>query len=220
MAMYEVDRSLMGGMLEIKGSLYLRSNHMHYDKRTMVSGWHQSREAEPKDYDVGEVPLGKKNLSYSSYRRFGNADSEDWNTTTQQHLSQVKLKDVYKVREVPKKIINEDNIGILDIKRQTGCPEKGFGAVLPHHSKDHMKMHLDTTYDTDYVAPHPYTTTLKISEVPNYSAAYKKCHSQFTDPADYRRHSRNTWQDESGLYANSQMKQLLFKPTDHITPKM
>lgn len=37
---------------------------------------HQNREAEPKDYDVSEVPLGKKNLCHSSYRRFGNSDSE------------------------------------------------------------------------------------------------------------------------------------------------
>lgn len=37
---------------------------------------HQSREAEPKDYDVNEAPLGKKNLCHSTYRRFGNVSSE------------------------------------------------------------------------------------------------------------------------------------------------
>ncbi|XP_072263149.1 cilia- and flagella-associated protein 95 isoform X2 [Pyxicephalus adspersus] len=218
MAMYVMDGTLRGEMLERKGSLYLRSNHMHYNKSTMVTGWHQNREAEPKDYDVGEAPVGKKNLCHSSYRRFGNVDAEDWNTTTQQHLSQINLKDEYQVRELPKPMINKDNIGILDIRRQTGCPDKGFGAVLPHHSQDHKKIHLDTTYIRDYVAPYPYTTTLKVQEVPDNSAAYKKCHSQFTDTADYRRHGRNTWQDESGLYANRQIKQLVLKPSCPITP--
>lgn len=42
---------------------------------------------------------------------------QDWITTTHQHLSQIQLKDEYQVKEVPKKMINEDNIGILDIKR-------------------------------------------------------------------------------------------------------
>ncbi|KAM5192544.1 cilia- and flagella-associated protein 95 [Mantella aurantiaca] len=220
LAMYMEESAFMGDLLERKGSLYLRSHHMHYDKRTMVSGWHQNREAEPKDYDVCEAPVGKKNLCHSSYRRFGNADTKDWNTTTQQHLSQIQLKDEYQVKEVPKKMLNEDNISILDIRRSTGCPEKGFGAVLPRHSKDHMKIHLDTTYATDYMVPYPCTTAFKVPEVPNYTAAYKKCHSQFTDSADYRRRGRNTWQDESGMYANSQMKRLVFKPACPITPHL
>ena len=46
------------------------------------------------------------------------------------------------------------------------------------------------------------------------SLALKKCHSQFTDTADYRRPGRNTWQDESGLYANSHFKAELYVKTD------
>ncbi|KAG9467178.1 hypothetical protein GDO78_015466 [Eleutherodactylus coqui] len=139
MAMYVLDGSFRGDALERKGSLYLRSSHMQYDKPTKVSGWHQSREAEPKDYDVNEAPLGKKNLSHSTYRRFGNVTSEDWNTITEQQLSQVHLKGDYEVRDVPKRMVNEDNLEILSFKRQTGLPD-AFVAVLPHHSKDHNKM--------------------------------------------------------------------------------
>lgn len=40
----------------------------------------------------------------------------------------------------------------------------------------------------------------------NKTIANKKCHSQFTDTVDYRRPGRNTWQDESGVYANSMFK--------------
>lgn len=39
MAVYMMDSAIRGDMLEKKGSLYLRSKHMHYDKHTMVSGW-------------------------------------------------------------------------------------------------------------------------------------------------------------------------------------
>ena len=51
---------------------------------------------------------------------------------------------------------------------------------------------------------------------PDKSAAYRKCHSQFTDTADYRRPGRNTWQDESGVYSNTHYKQQVLKPTNPI----
>ncbi|XP_073508754.1 cilia- and flagella-associated protein 95 isoform X2 [Phyllobates terribilis] len=219
MAIYVMDDSIISRGMERKGSLYLRSNHMHYDKPTKVSGWHQSREAEPKDYDVNEAPLGKKNLSQSTYRRFGNVTSEDWHTTTEHQLSQVHLKGDYEGRDVGKQMVNEDNLDTLNLKRQTGLPDSGFGAVLPHHNKPHNKMHLITTYGIDYMVPFRYTTFPKVPEVPNYSA-FKKCHSQFTDTADYRRHGRNTWQDESGIYTNREVRQKVFKPTCPITPHL
>ncbi|XP_075684077.1 cilia- and flagella-associated protein 95 [Rhinoderma darwinii] len=220
MAMYVTDDSFRRDMLERKGSLYLRSNHMHYDKPTKVSGWHQSREAEPKDYDVNEAPLGKKNLCHSTYRRFGNVNAGDWNTTTQHQLSQVHLKGEYKVKDVRKQMVNEDNLDTLNLKRQTGLPDSGFRSVLPHHSTDHNKMHLDTTYGINYVAPFQYTASLKVSRVTDYSSAFKKCHSQFMDTADYRRRGRNTWQDESGIYANREMRQNVFKQTSPFTPHL
>ncbi|XP_077105185.1 cilia- and flagella-associated protein 95 isoform X2 [Ranitomeya variabilis] len=141
MAMYVMDDFIpSSSAMERKGSLYLRSGHMHYDKPTKVSGWHQSREAEPKDYDVTEAPLGKKSLSQSTYRRLGNNTSEDWNTTTEHQLSQVYLKGDYEVRDVGKQMVNEDNFDTLNLKRRTGLPDSGFGAVLPHHNKHHNKI--------------------------------------------------------------------------------
>lgn len=38
------------------------------------------------------------------------------------------------------------------------------------------------------------------------SAALKRCLSQFTDATGHRRPGRNTWQDESGIYANGSLK--------------
>ncbi|MEE6459313.1 hypothetical protein FKM82_000595 [Ascaphus truei] len=105
-------------LLERKGSLYLRSNHtMQYDRPTLVSGWHQSREAEPKDYDVTALPLGKKNMSRSTYTRIGNVENDIWDTSTEDHLSQIHLQKDYEVKDVPKLMINEGNIDTVNIKR-------------------------------------------------------------------------------------------------------
>ncbi|XP_063311122.1 cilia- and flagella-associated protein 95 isoform X1 [Pelobates fuscus] len=216
--MYLMDEAANNELLETKGSLYLRSNHMHYGRPTYVTGWHQSREAEPKDYDLDAIPVGKKILSHSTYRRLGDMENGDWRTTSAEHLSQIHLKKDYEVKDVSK-LINEDNIDTLNIERHTGHPEHGFGAVLPHHTKEHGKMNLETTYCTDYTAPYHYSPP-NCPDTPDYSAAYKKCHSQFTDTADYRRFGRNTWQDESGIYANNPMKQIVFKPSCPITPHL
>ena len=52
------------------------------------------------------------------------------------------------------------------------------------------------------------------------SAACRKCHSQFTDVDDYRRRGENTWHDESGRYANSELKTEIFKPTNPIPERL
>ncbi|XP_063311123.1 cilia- and flagella-associated protein 95 isoform X2 [Pelobates fuscus] len=137
--MYLMDEAANNELLETKGSLYLRSNHMHYGRPTYVTGWHQSREAEPKDYDLDAIPVGKKILSHSTYRRLGDMENGDWRTTSAEHLSQIHLKKDYEVKDVSK-LINEDNIDTLNIERHTGHPEHGFGAVLPHHTKEHGKI--------------------------------------------------------------------------------
>ncbi|XP_063769969.1 cilia- and flagella-associated protein 95 isoform X3 [Pseudophryne corroboree] len=144
MAMYVMDSSFKRAQLERKGSLYLRSDHMHYDKPTLVSGWHEERETEPKDYDVNKSPLCKGNFRHSTYRRFGTSDIKDWNTTTEEQLSQIYLKNDYELRDVPKKMVNEDNIDTLNVERQTGLPATGFRAVLPHHTEDHRKIKFQT----------------------------------------------------------------------------
>ena len=36
----------------------------------------------------------------------------------------------------------------------------------------------------------------------DWSPAVRRMKSQFTDVTDYRRNGRNTWNDESGIYAN------------------
>lgn len=49
--------------------------------------------------------------------------------------------------------------------------------------------------------------------IPDNSAAFKKCISQFTDQDNHRRSGQNTWHDESGLYGNRIIKAQLYEPT-------
>lgn len=60
----------------------------------------------------------------------------------------------------------------------------------------------------------------KPADFPDLSPAYRKCNSQFTDTADYRRPGRNTWQDESGVYANTHYKRQVMQPTNPIPPTL
>ncbi|KAM9138666.1 cilia- and flagella-associated protein 95 [Pangshura tecta] len=201
-------------VLERKGALTLRSHCVQYGKPTLMYRWHQNREAEPKDYDINEVPLGSKNLCQSTYSRFGTVDGT-WITTYQDHLSQPYTNKGYREIEIHKSMLNEDNFedGVID--RETGLPKTGVGAVLPRHPSDRFQMYLDTTYRIDYVPPYDYMPYVG-AQPDGYSIVHRKCHSQFTDTADYRRHGLNTWQDESGIYANMDIKQQVFPVTNPI----
>ncbi|CAM2114518.1 unnamed protein product [Caretta caretta] len=140
---------------------------------------------------------------------------QTWITTYQDHLSQPYTDKGYMEIEIRKSMLNEDNFedGVID--RETGLPKTGVGAVLPRHPSDHFQMYLDTTYRIDYVPPYDYTPSVG-AQPDGYSIVHRKCHSQFTDTADYRRHGINTWQDESGIYANADIKQKVFPVTNPI----
>lgn len=58
-------------IVERKGSLCLKSNHMHFGKRTLNSDWHSSREAEPKDYDVATASDKDRDQHLATYKRIG-----------------------------------------------------------------------------------------------------------------------------------------------------
>lgn len=205
--------------VERKGSLYLRSDHMTYARPTLVSNWHQSREAEPKDYDINQEK--KWNLHKATYGRIGSsAEGPCPKTTYQESTEQVFLKKDFEEQDTRQPLVTLDTVGHAKIDRnQAGNP----GAVLPEHHPDHDKLHLETTQRADYKPPFPYTPIedKPVDDKTNiYTNAYKKCHSQFSDTADYRRYGRNTWQDESGVYANSQLKHEIFPRTNTIPEQL
>ncbi|XP_038057809.1 protein C9orf135-like [Patiria miniata] len=203
--------------VERKGSLFLRSDHMDYSRPTLNSNWHQAREAEPKDYDINNESE-KKDLHRTTYKRIGNiTDGSFPLTTTQYSMQQIHLKKDFEEKETRKPMVTLDTYQVADIDRDTGHPKTGYGAVLPRHHPQHDKRHLETTNRADYKPPFPYTPVPEQPpDFPDDSNVFRHCHSQFTDTADYRRFGRNTWQDESGQYPNSQLQRDYYKPTNTI----
>ncbi|XP_048763257.1 cilia- and flagella-associated protein 95-like [Ostrea edulis] len=207
--------------IERKGSLFLRSNHMNYGRATLNSNWHQAREAEPKDYDISKG--NERNLCTATYERIGNITDGSLNKTTyQDHAEQTNLKKDFEEQIPRKPMMTMNTVEHSHIDRDLGTPQRGFGSVLPRHNPEYNKMHLETTNKADYQPPDPEYTPVpeKPADFPDLSAAYRKCNSQFTDTADYRRPGRNTWQDESGVYTNTHYKRQVLKTTNPIPPQI
>eukprot|EP00112_Aurelia_sp_Birch-Aquarium-sp1_P022312 Seg6251.1 transcript_id=Seg6251.1/GoldUCD/mRNA.D3Y31 product="Protein C9orf135" protein_id=Seg6251.1/GoldUCD/D3Y31 len=173
---------------------------------------HQVREADPKDYDLHDYEPEKRSLHRSTHHRLANVTNGELpNSTTRDHMAQrITLKADYEEQTTRQPMV--DMSTFTKIKIETDGPP---GKVLPRHPKDYNKRYLDTTYYTDYKYPYQYKPYVQPPDKDN-SAAYKKCHSQFTDTADYRRSGLNTWQDESGHYANTEAKRTVFPKTDTI----
>ena len=220
-----MDYLVIPDFVERKGSLYLRSSHMNYSRGTLNSNWHQAREAEPKTYDINNFPSPPgRNLHNTTYDRIGNTldDKARLTTTTQAAMQQIALKDDFTEKETNKKVVDVGSLPHANVDRTIdSAPSSGFGAVLPRHNPEHDKLHLETTHRADYTPPYPYTPNQEqLLEFEDNSGAYRKCHSQFTDTADYRRSGKNTWQDESGTYANTPDKRRVFPKTNPIPERL
>ncbi|XP_038625857.1 protein C9orf135 homolog isoform X2 [Tachyglossus aculeatus] len=176
---------------ERKGSLSLRSQHMPYGKTVLVSDWHETIQAEPKDYDINAAPLGTKNLCNSSYWRFG-VEDKVCKSEMHEQMAKIYLKPSLEQNKM-KPLLNEDTLC-------TGVIERAS----------------ETTYRADYVPPYDYKPAIP-PFLGNYSVAHRKCRSQFTDVEDGRRRGFNRWHDESGIYGNSDVKQKVFPATNPIT---
>ncbi|XP_057305932.1 cilia- and flagella-associated protein 95-like isoform X1 [Hydractinia symbiolongicarpus] len=215
----------MAKRYEQKGSLSLRSDHMDYGRATLVSNWHQAREAEPKDHDIhkiGQYDAKNRNLHQSTYNRILNVTDGTFPvSTSHDHMNQIKLRKDFEEKVSRHAMIDHSTFHHTTKHRNTGTPERGFGSILPRHPTNHNTRYLDTTYEVDYRNTYPYEPSpVIVNDDKDESAAYRKCHSQFTDVADYRRHGRNTWHNESGTYANSETKKEVFKTTNPIPERL
>jgi len=184
-----------------------------------MSNWHQVREADPRDYRVHETDYNPKerNLTKSTYKRIGTlTDMKTPMSTCHDQLNQIKMKADFEEKIIYKPHINEETFHNLRRERFNNS------AVLPPIRSDRNRSHYETTYGKDYSPAFPLDeSTGVLEERPDIrSAAYKRCHSQFTDPADSRRRGQNTWQDESGVYANTEHKREVFKPTNTIPERL
>ncbi|CAD5111848.1 DgyrCDS1112 [Dimorphilus gyrociliatus] len=193
--------------MEQKGSLHLRSDQSNYGRAVMVSNWHQVREQEPKDYNIS---LGdERNLKLGTYKRLGSLQGDVIpNTTYQDQCEQLKLKSKFSDQQNRQPMVNEHNVHRMNQTLQSES--------LPRHSEGHNKTHWETTHLTDFKSPHPFATCKDSQEKCDSTAesrdvlntlARKRCISQFTDVTNHRRTGRNTWHDESGVYANAKIKE-------------
>ena len=78
-------------LVDRRGSLYLKSNHMQYGTGTLNSDWHAATESHPKDYDVTKVPTSERNLLKGTYKRIGNGESGTYKSTTHHTLERTQL---------------------------------------------------------------------------------------------------------------------------------
>ncbi|GCC27929.1 cilia- and flagella-associated protein 95-like [Chiloscyllium punctatum] len=201
-----------------KGSLTLRSNYKKYSRPVLVCNWYQHREAEPKDYDMDAIPEGYwKNLHRSTYKRFISVPPGDWSTTSEAFMSQISFKDDYRLRE--KMPLMDQKTAVKELRKRTiGGLNTKANAALPRHPPEHSKLYAETTYNYDFMPPLNFIPAP--DEVPKESVDYRRCHSQFVDTDDYRRHGRNTWMNESGIYANSELRKALFPPSNPIATRL
>ncbi|XP_033103635.1 protein C9orf135-like [Anneissia japonica] len=72
-------------------------------------------------------------------------------------MEQIHLKKDFEEQESRKPMVTVDTYQHANIDRDTGCPQRGFGSVLPRHHADHDKRHLETTNRADYKPPFPYS---------------------------------------------------------------
>nr|XP_014701479.1 protein C9orf135 homolog isoform X3 [Equus asinus] len=129
-------------------------------------------------------------------------------------MAQVYLnKELAEIKSKP--LLNEETMNSGIIERDTGLPATGFGALFTRHPPDRRKVCTLTTYAEEYAPPYDYqaTTPLDYPCQDDYSIVHRKCRSQFTDLNGSKRFGVHTWHDESGVYANSYVKQKLFPLT-------
>ncbi|XP_078292160.1 cilia- and flagella-associated protein 95 isoform X2 [Panthera onca] len=200
-------------------------------------GWrHHDREAYPKDYDI-EGPEEIKKLCNSTYWRLGTNEPPIWISETHEQMAQVYLnRELATIKR--KALLNEETMSSGIIERDTGLPATGFGALFTRHPPDHRKIAMLkcclvfqaqedcdvtygenmcircalTTYAEDYAPPYDYQP-FDYPCQDDYSIVHRKCRSQFTDLDGSKRFGINTWHDESGIYANSYIKQKLYPLT-------
>ncbi|XP_065833026.1 cilia- and flagella-associated protein 95-like [Oscarella lobularis] len=119
------DPTVLPQFVERKGSLSLRSDHMKYGRATLISNWHQDRESEPKDYDIG-ANFDDRNLHKATYHHLA-TDKVKFETTTQASMDEIKLKKDFETRDTTRKMITAEN-ALTNTQRDTGAPTTLYDA--------------------------------------------------------------------------------------------
>jgi len=189
------------------GTILLRHNGvLPYDERILVSNWQEAALGYPKDFDSNFPDLINKRAA--NYRRWGMEDQTCPISECRDRMADVERKGEFTEKQTRLPMINAENFfRLVSLERPMSLEGR---QPLPRHSKDHNKGRYNTTYCVDYLAPYSYTPKPPNPIEIDWSPAVRRMKSQFTDVADYRRNGRNTWLDESGIYANQEAKRKFF----------
>ncbi|PAA61509.1 hypothetical protein BOX15_Mlig030114g1 [Macrostomum lignano] len=200
-------------MYQQPGTLTLSGNVANYGRIVKTGKWHLSREAEPKDYEISTDKV--RNLKRSTYDRLAAESGAFEDSTTYGSMcDQLQTKGDY--TEHPKaSMVTAETVASVVLDRDIGRPSRGPGALFPRHSSKYDKHHLESTYNADYGDRVTDEQIKQKCESENkverpdedlLTAANKRPLSQFCDTAGHRRQGRNTWQDETGVYANTHLR--------------
>lgn len=209
-----MERFVVPNYIETKGSLFLRSNaNSKYAEPVLTNSWHIANQANPKDYDINQ-PNG--NLLSSTYNHLGSDQNQpQFKSTTHAALEQrEQLGHDYEEQSTVKKMVDKKSYRNCNMREGSAAE-----SVLPKHPPGYDQMHLESTHRTDYQPPYPFTSQPP-KPVADNTAAYRKCVSQFTDVDTWKRDGRNTFHDESGVYANETAKREAFPKTNTILQRL
>ncbi|KAF5398562.1 hypothetical protein PHET_08189 [Paragonimus heterotremus] len=175
-----------------------------YSRVVKTRDWLDVRESEPRDYELCTDPI--RSYHRSTYKRIGLDDTfSDKTTYMTMCADRIGLID-----KVPRKRLLSHDI-LIDTKHLKDVP-------LTSRERLYMtQFHPKTTYQEDFDKPTDILEPVPSTESVDVSVARKRMLSQFTDHSTAKRKGRNTWADESGVYANTHIKRQLDAADNHMS---
>ncbi|CAL8108367.1 unnamed protein product [Calicophoron daubneyi] len=172
-----------------------------YSRAVKARDWTILRESEPKDYYLATDPV--RCYHTSTYKRYGTDDTFP-NKTTYRELCSDRLNAPQWKR--PQRFLSFEYF--MDPKHLKEIPPSKTEIMKA------QKIIPKSTYRTDYDKnfDHVELTEKQLDE----SVGRRRMLSQFTDHGTARRWGRNTWADESGVYANTHIRRQLDITRNHF----
>ncbi|XP_074058448.1 cilia- and flagella-associated protein 95 isoform X1 [Macrotis lagotis] len=209
------------GTMDAMIYLILREERLKTSER--VEAWRQTQL-----FGIGLMPSStflRSHLCYFQKSPVENSDylthklldtMEPWKSETQEQMEQCCInKEFVERSSLP--LLNIDTLDSGIVERDIGFPRRGFGALFPRHPPDHHKMEYMTNYREEYVPPYDYSHI--IQPLPDFKLPiHRKCRSQITDIEGFKRGGIYSWQKESGIFPNANLKELLFPTVNPIPP--
>ncbi|KAA3680341.1 uncharacterized protein DEA37_0009498 [Paragonimus westermani] len=174
-----------------------------YSRIVKTRDWLDVRESEPRDYELCTDSV--RSDYRSTYKRIGLDDTFSDETT----YMAMCADGMGAVDEIPcKQLLSYDFL--MDVKHLKYAP-------LTSKERLYATQFLPkTTYQEDFGRPGNILKPLLSAESVDMSVARRRMLSQFTDHTTAKRKGRNTWADESGVYANTHIKRQLDAADNHM----